>query len=126
VGRAEGIEKMKARTITYGVSVVRLFTALPKTGEAVVLGKQILRSGTSVGAQYREACRAKSDADFVSKIDGCLQELEEADYWLALIAEVGIYPTSALVPIITETRELTTIFTSITLKVKNKVTPPKA
>ncbi len=61
--------------------------ALPKTTEAQVLGKQVLRSGTSVGAHYREACRAKSNADFISKIEGGLQELEETVYWLELLAD---------------------------------------
>ena len=61
----------------FAIRVVRIFAALPKIMEAQFLGKQVLRCGASVGAQYREAQHAKSDADFISKIEGSLQELEE-------------------------------------------------
>src|SRR4030095_11980896 len=61
--------------------------ALPKRTEVQILGRQLFRSGTSVGAQYREATRGKSTADFISKIEGSLQELEEREYWLELLAE---------------------------------------
>jgi four helix bundle protein len=71
------------------LAVIRLFAALPKRTETQILGRQLLRSGTSVGAQYREATRAKSNADFISKIEGSLQELEETEYWLELLAEAG-------------------------------------
>lgn len=70
--------------------MIRLYTALPKTTEAQVIGKQMLRSGTSVGAHYREAVRSRSDAEFVSKIEGGLQELEEAIYWMELLEETGL------------------------------------
>jgi four helix bundle protein len=63
------------RTKDFALRIIRLYAALPKTTEAQVIGKQVLRSGTSVGAHYREARRAKSDADFISKIEGALQEL---------------------------------------------------
>jgi len=75
---------LKIRTKDYALSVIGLFAALPKRTETHVLGRQLLRAGTSVGAQYREATRAKSKADFISKIEGSLQELEETDYWLEL------------------------------------------
>lgn len=68
---------LKPRTKEFAVRIVRLYMSLPKTTEAQVLGKQVLRSGTSVGAQYREAQRAKSNADFISKVEGALQELDE-------------------------------------------------
>ena len=64
---------LKNRTKTYGLRIIKLYQALPKSGEAQVLGKQILRSGTSFGAQYREACRAKCPSDFISKMEGSLQ-----------------------------------------------------
>ena len=83
---------LKIRTKDYALSVIRLFAALPKRTETQVLGRQLLRSGTSVGAQYREATRGKSTADFISKIEGSLQELEESEYWLELLAESGFYP----------------------------------
>jgi len=87
---------------------------------AQVLGKQVLRSGTSVGAQYREAQRAKSDADFINKIEGSLQELEETAYWLELIGEAAIISEDKLAPLLKETNELTAIFVSIVRKVKTK------
>ena len=70
--------------------MIPLFAELPKRTEAQVMGRQLLRCGTSVGAQYREASRAKSDAEFISKIDGSLQELEEGEYWLELLGESGL------------------------------------
>ena len=87
-----------------------------------MLGKQILRSGTSVGAQYREAQRAKSDADFINKVEGSLQELDETAYWLELIKDCGMIPTEKLNPLLKETDELTAIFVSIVRKVKSRRT----
>ena len=75
-------DDLKIRTKNFAVRVIKLYAALPKSTEAQVVGRQILRSGTSVGAQYRESQYAKSDSDFVSKIQGELQELEETLYWL--------------------------------------------
>src|SRR5262245_20558780 len=82
---------LKITTKDYALSVIRLFGALPKRTETRVLGRQLLRAGASVGAQYREATRAKSNADFISKIEGSLQELEEAEYWLELPGESGFF-----------------------------------
>jgi four helix bundle protein len=93
---------------------------LPKTTEAQVVGKQILRSGTSVGAQYRESQFAKSDADFISKIEGGLQELEETAYWLEILDEMNLFNTEKLKPISQETHELTAIFVAIVKKVKSR------
>jgi four helix bundle protein len=109
---------LKIRTKDFAVRVVKLFSALPKNTEAQVLGKQPLRSGTSVGAQYREAQHAKSDADFISKLEGSLQELEETAYWLELIEELGFFTPVKLVPIRQETKELTAIFVTIVKKIK--------
>src|SRR5215468_8904604 len=72
-----GGSDLSVRTKEYALSVIRLFAELPKRTESQILGSQLLRSGTSVGAQYREATRAKSNADFICKIEGSLQELEE-------------------------------------------------
>lgn len=70
--------------------MIRLYSALPKSTVGQVLGKQVLRSGTSVGAHYREAVRSRSDAEFISKIEGRLQELEETAYWIELLLESNI------------------------------------
>ena len=101
---------LKNRTKTYALRIIKLFQALPKSGEAQVLGKQILRSGTSVGAQYREACRAKSQADFINKMEGSLQELDETGYWLELLVESNIVPAERLTDLQKENDELTAIF----------------
>ncbi len=101
---------LKIRTKTFALRIIRLYQALPKSGEAQVIGKQVLRSGTSVGAQYREACRAKSPADFINKMEGSLQELDETGYWLELLAESNIMPAEKLSDLQKETDELTAIF----------------
>ncbi len=93
---------------------------MPKTTEAQVLGKQVLRSGTSVGAHYREGCRAKSDADFINKIQGGLQELEETAYWLELIEELEIFDKAKLRLLRQEAEELAVILVTIVKKVKEK------
>jgi len=101
---------LKNRTKIFALRIIKLYQALPKSGEAQVIGKQILRSGTSVGAQYREACRAKSPADFINKMEGSLQELDETGYWLELLTESQIVPAEKLVDLQKETNELTAIF----------------
>lgn len=108
------------RTKTYALRIIRLYSALPKTTEAQVLGKQVLRSGTSIGAHYREANRAKSDADFISKMETALQELDETIYWLELIVEAKLFNEQKVTPLIEETKELNAIFTTIVKKVKDK------
>jgi four helix bundle protein len=75
---------LKTRTKQLALRTIRLYSALPTTTVAQVLGKQLLRSGTSVGAHYRESVRARSNAEFISKLEGGLQELEETGYWLEL------------------------------------------
>ena len=103
-------EDLKIRTKNFAVRIIRLFSALPRATEAQVIGKQILRCGISVGAQYRESQHAKSDADFISKIEGSLQELEETSYWLELLDEMNMFDSDRLQPIRQETKELTAIF----------------
>jgi four helix bundle protein len=119
-GSGEKIQDLVVRTRNYALRIVQLYSSLPKTTEAQVLGKQLLRSGTSVGAQYREAKRAKSDADFINKLEGSLQELEETGYWMELISATGISNGEVIIELQSETNELTAIFTSIVKKVKSK------
>ncbi len=95
--------------------------SLPKTTQAQILGKQVLRSGTSVGAHYREGQRAKSDADFVSKMEGGLQELDETAYWLELLVESEIVSAGKLDALQKETDELISIFVTIVNKMKRKL-----
>jgi four helix bundle protein len=103
---------LRERTKKYALRIVRLYVSLPKTSEAQVLGKQVLRSGTSGGAHYREGTRARSQAEFISKMEGGLQELEETAYWLELLVESGIVPAAQLQGLRDETDELISIFVS--------------
>jgi four helix bundle protein len=101
------------RTKRFALAVIRLYSRMPKSVEAQVIGRQLLRSGTSVGAQYREAVRAKSVADFISKVEGSLQELEETQYWFELLDEGGIVDDLAAVKVLMkEADELIAILVS--------------
>ncbi len=106
------MKDLKVRTKEFALRIIRLYVALPKTTEAQVIGKQLLRSGTSVGAHYREGIRARSNAEFVSKIEGGLQELEESCYWMELLIESGLLPESKLSDLMDEAGELTAILTT--------------
>jgi four helix bundle protein len=94
------------RTKLFALRIIKLYASLPKSTEAQVLGKQVLRSGTSVGAHYREGKRARSLAEFISKIEGALQELDETIYWLELLSESGIVPEVKLANLKNEAEEL--------------------
>jgi four helix bundle protein len=109
---------LKTRTKQFALRIIRLFGALPKTVEAQVLGKQLLRSGTSVGAHYREAHRARSNAEFISKIEGGLQELEESSYWLELLGESGMMPEARLAELLEEAQQLTAILVTCVKRAK--------
>jgi len=98
--------ELKTRTKKFALEIVRLYSGLQRKTEAQVLGRQMLRSGTSVGAHYHEAQRAKSDADFISKIEGALQELQEAGYWLELLHDSGFGQAEKLKALRQETNEL--------------------
>jgi four helix bundle protein len=103
---------LKRRTKAFALRIIRLYSALPTRMDAQVLGKQLLRSGTSVGANDREACRARSVAEFVSKMEIGLQELEESAYWLELLVESEIVAAGKLSDLLGEVDELTRIFAS--------------
>jgi four helix bundle protein len=91
-----------------------MYSKLPKNDTvAQVLGKQVLRSGTSVGANYREASRGRSKAEFISKIGDCLKEIEETEYWLELLVESGCVALKRMTSLLDETRQLIAIFTTI-------------
>ncbi len=109
---------LRERTLDFARRVVRLFAALPKNTVAQTLGKQVLRSGTSVGANYREADSGRTKPEFIAKMGDCLKELSETDYWLELMAVEEIIPPDRLAPLMQETRELIAIFTTIINKAK--------
>jgi four helix bundle protein len=110
---------LRRRTKTFALCIVRLYTSLPKTTEAQVLGKQVLRSGTSVGAHFHEAKRARSTAEFVSKLGGALHELSETVYWLELLQDAGIRSPGEMRPIISEANELMAILTASSRTAQN-------
>jgi four helix bundle protein len=101
---------LRNRTKQFALRVIKVADAMPRRLSAEVIGKQVLRSGTSVGAHYREACRARSRAEFISKMEVGLQELDETTYWFELITESGMVPADRLVPLHKEGGELTAIF----------------
>jgi four helix bundle protein len=109
---------LRRRTTTFALRVIRLFDALPRTAAAQIVGKQVLRSGTSVGANYREAYRSRSKAEFIAKAADCLREIEETAYWFELLVEGGIVPAEKLAPLRQETEELTAIFVTIVKRSK--------
>ncbi len=103
---------LKERTKQFALRILRLYQALPRREESRVLGKQLLRSGTSVGANYRAACRGRSRAEFVAKLGIVLEEADETVFWLELLQESGIVSTQKLESLVQEARELTAIFTT--------------
>ena len=109
---------LRVRTKAFALRIIKMFGQLPKTEVAKVLGRQVLRSGTSVGANYREAYRARSKAEFIAKLGGWLRELEETAYWLELLVESGCLAAKKLSALRQETDELTAIFTSIVKRTK--------
>src|SRR5437879_2975438 len=113
-------QDLRQRTKTFALRIIHLYAALPSGAIAQVLGGQILCSGTSPGAHYREACRAKSNADFISKIEGGLQELEETVYWLELIGDAGLIARKRLKPLCDEAGELIAMFVTMAKNVKHR------
>ena len=103
---------LRERTKDFALRIVRMFSALPKTTEAQVLGKQLLRSGTSIGANYRAACRSRSRAEFAAKLGIVAEEADETIYWLELIRDGNVLPESKIADLLREADELTAIFTA--------------
>jgi four helix bundle protein len=109
---------LRERTKQFALRVIRLFSALPRIAEADVIGRQLLRSGTSVGANFREAHRARSDAEFVAKVGDCLKELDETCYWLELLIDAEIVAFDRLSSLLEECNQLIAVMTTIAKKVK--------
>src|SRR4051794_12592258 len=100
---------LRMRTKAFALRVIRLCSSLPKSGPPGVISRQLVRSGTSVGAQYREAHRARSTAEFVSKLESSIQELDESIYWIELLTESGAIKSERLAPLVAEANELMAI-----------------
>ena len=105
-------EELKARTKAFAVRVVKMTEALPRKRSADIVARQLLRSATSVGANYRAACRARSRREFTAKIGIVTEEADESLYWLEILVETGLMDEAKLKNLIQEADELTAIFTT--------------
>lgn len=103
---------LKARTKEFSLRVLRLVDALPRTLAGRALGSQLVRSGTSVGANYRAACRGKSKADFIAKLGTVEEEADESAFWMELIIEDELLPREKVLALLREAEELTAIMTA--------------
>ena len=106
----DNAKELQDRTKRFAIRIVKMFKALPKTDEARIIGKQVLRSGTSVAANYRAACRARSKAEFTAKLGVVVEEIDETVFWMELLVETEIVPTAKLNQLISEANELLAIF----------------
>lgn len=119
-------ERLKERTRQFAIRIVNLFRSLPRTEEAHVLGRQVLRSGTGVGANYRAVCRARSRSEFIAKLGVVLEEADETVFWLELLIETGIVERSRLEPLRKEANELTSIFVVSRHTARSRVSAPRS
>jgi len=103
-------EQIKRRAKQFALRIIRLFRALPRAAEAQVIGRQLLRSGTAVAANYRAVCRARSKAEFVAKIGVVVEEIDETVFWLEMLVEAGIVRANRMEPLLKEANELLAIF----------------
>jgi len=114
-------EDLRKRTKQFAIRIIRLFRSLPKTDEARVIGRQLLRAATSVAANYRAVCRARSRADFTAKLGIVLEETDESLFWLELLGDIGIIKKSKLALLMEEADELIRIFNSSIQTSRRKV-----
>ena len=112
---------LRIRTKSFALRIVRLYRTLPRSEEARIIGKQLLRAGTSIGANYRAACRSRSRAEFISKIGIVLEEADESVFWLELLLAAEILTKAKIEDLLAEANELTSIFVA-TLRTTKGVT----
>ena len=117
--------ELKERTFQFSLRILRLVENLPSTFIGSTFGHQILRCSTSVGANYRAACRAKSDRDFLNKMKICEEEIDETLYWLDLIKHANLFPDGKLDAVISEANELCAIITAICKTTASKIQDKK-
>ena len=115
---------LKMRTKQFGLRVIRLVETLPKNRTADVLGRQLLRSATSVGANYRAACRGRSTAEFQAKLGIVEEEADESAYWIEMLTDAGFVKPSLVEPLLREANEITAIIVS-SIKTSRRNTTPK-
>jgi len=107
-----GPEQLRDRTKAFAVRIVRLYRSLPHSADSQVVGKQLLRCGTSVAANYRAACRGRSRAEWIAKIGLVVEEADETVFWLEMLSDCGIVASGRCDDILNEARELSAIFTA--------------
>jgi four helix bundle protein len=112
--------ELQERTKRFAIRIIGLFRALPKTDEARIIGKQVLRSGTSVAANYRAVCRARSKAEFAAKMGLVVEEIDETVFWMELLIDAEIVPESKMKELISEGNELLAIFAASRRTAKQK------
>ena len=112
-------KNLERRTKEFAINIIKLSAILPNSAESKVIRYQITKSGTSIGANYREANHSRSKADFISKIRICESEASETVYWLELIAELEFVKTENVRNTLAEAKEILAIFTSISKKLKS-------
>jgi four helix bundle protein len=112
VSRVEKARELQIRTKRFAVAVIRFFSNLPKNEAARVIGRQLLRSGTSIAANYRAACRSRSVADFISKINVVLEETDETLFWLELLVDAQLVDSRATASLSGECDQLLKIFSA--------------
>ncbi len=110
--------QLQEQTKIFALCIIRMYTALPKTTEAQVLGKQVLRSGTSVGANYRAVCRARSERERYSKLCIVVEEADETMFWLEMMLEAGFLLEEKTQPIINEAEEILKVMSAFKNKLK--------
>jgi four helix bundle protein len=118
--RIDFAEKFKKRTKKFVVDNIKLFRTLPKTEEAKIIGRQLLRSSSSVGANYRAACRARSKAEFHAKLSIVVEEADEAVFWMEILVEAEVVPSVALSSLIDEGNQILKITSASRKTVSNK------
>ena len=118
-------EALKARTKQFALRIIRMTRALPPTLESRVIGKQLLRSATSVAADYRSACRARSRAEFLAKMGIVVEEADESAFWLELLADGEIIGREGLRELTAESNELLAIFAAAQLTTKKNMNKPE-
>jgi len=105
-------EQLRERTKQFAIRVIHLFRALPNVADAQIVGKQLLRCGTSVAANYRAVCRARSKAEFIARLGVVAEEADESVFWLEMIEETRTINPNRLEEILKESRELAAIFSA--------------
>lgn len=115
---------LKDRTKNFSLQIINLVELLPKNLAASIIAKQLIRSATSVGANYRAVCRARSDKEFIAKMNIVLEEADESCFWLELIFEKNWLNKDIIIPILKESNELTAIFVSTLKTINTRINKP--